>query len=177
MLHDHASDGALPEDVAADMEHYVRGNVPVEMAKQIAALGPAFGFLDLSNVAVKTGHAFDQVAMLHSALDERLDLSWLRERITLLPRDDHWETMARSALRDDYFREHAELTEAVLQSCSGGEGDCVDVVAAADLWLSENALAVERCRRTFAELRSADETDLARASVAVRALSQLTRTT
>lgn len=177
MLHDQVADGVMPEDVAADAERYIADNVPAEMAKQIAALGPAFGFLDLSNVAAKTGNAFNQVALLHSRLDERLDLSWLRERITLLPRDDHWETMARSALRDDYFREHAELTAVVLQTCPQDESASVDVVALADVWLSDNVLAVERCKRTFGELRAAEDTDLARASVAVRALSQLTRTT
>lgn len=176
-LHAEAADGDLPDDVEADVAKYVKDKVPRDLAEKIAALGPAFGFLDLTKVAVKTGSELAHVAALHGAVDERLNLSWLRELITELPRDNHWETMARSVLRDDYFREHAELTAVVLASASNETSSLEDVKATTDIWLGKHTLAVERCLRTFSDLESLERRDLSHASVAVRALSQLTRTT
>ncbi len=172
MLHVRTAESDLPTDVEEDIARYVDAGVPADFATEVAALGPAFGFLDLSNVADRTGIELDGVAELHALLDEQLDLSWLRERIIALPRDDHWQTMARSALRDQYFREHAQLTAAVLGRATPGSPEPAERLVAD--WLDANAVAAERCRRMFSDIKASTEHDLAHASVAVRALAQLT---
>lgn len=176
VLHVETIEGEVPDDVEVEVQRYVAGSVPRDLATRIAALGPAFGFLDLSNVADRTRIALADVATLHAAVDEQLGLSWLRERIIALPRDDHWQTMARSALRDEFFREHASVTESVLRSTNADEAAATPAEELVARWLGANEVAAGRCRRTFADIEASGEYDLAHASVAVRALSQLSRT-
>jgi glutamate dehydrogenase len=158
----------------ADCADALAAGVPEPLACRIGSLGAAYGFLDLSQVAARTGAPLEQVASIFASLDAELDLSWLRDRITSLPRSDHWESLARSALRDDFFRQHAELTAVVVARAQRAEdGDPADLVQG---WLQRNAVAVDRCRRTFEGIRGDSARDLARVSVAVQAMSQLTRT-
>lgn len=95
----------------------------------------------------------------------------MRDWVVALPRDDHWQTMARGALRDQYFRERAELAAAVLSSGDGAEPPEAQV----ESWLRSNQIAADRCQRTFAEIETAPERDLAHVSVALGALTQLRR--
>jgi glutamate dehydrogenase len=176
VLHVETIEADIPDDVEHEIQRYVDGGAPRDLATRIAALGPAFGFLDLSNVADRTQIALADVATLHAAVDERLGLSWLRERIIALPRDDHWQTMARSALRDEFFREHASVTESVLRSTTAEEAAITPADILVVRWLGINQVAAGRCRRTFDDIQASGEHDLAHASVAVRALSQLSRT-
>ncbi len=173
-LHERTAEMDQPEDNRDEVDRYVAAGVPEEFAARAATLGTAFGFLDLLTVAKRTGIDLDGVAALHTAIEDELDLAWLRECVIALPRDDHWETMARSALRDQYFGEHAQLTAAVLESTSAYADESSETRVAR--WVEQNAVATARCRRTFADIKSSGEQDLAHASVAVRALSQLTHT-
>ncbi|MBT8240036.1 MAG: NAD-glutamate dehydrogenase, partial [Acidimicrobiia bacterium] len=173
-LHERTAIMDQPEDIRAEFDRYVEAGVPPEFAAKAATLGTAFGFLDLLTVAERTGIDLDGVAALHIVIEEELDLSWLRESVIALPRSDHWQTMARSALRDQYFGEHAQLTATVLESTSDHADESPESRVAR--WLEENDVAAARCRRTFADIKNAVEPDLAHASVAVRALSQLTHT-
>ena len=166
-----------PDGIARNIERFTGDGVPPELAVRIATLGPAYGFLDLSTVAARTGADLGVVAELHGEIGDQLDLNTLREWIVALPRDDRWQTMARGALRDQYVLEHAQLTAVVLESMSvalgpGGRsaGSCVRS------WIDANAVATRRCRRTFAEIESIGDLDLSHVSVAVRALSQLRHT-
>ncbi len=168
--------GILHSIVSAEVDtsELIEKGVPGALAAQVATLGAAYGFLDLSHVAARTGAPLEHVAAIYRSLDKELDLSWLRRRITALPREDHWEALARSALRDDFFREHAELTATVVSRAQrSDDGHPEDLVAA---WIARNTVAIDRCRRTFEGIRSDAERDLARVSVAVKAMSQLSRT-
>ena len=52
-------------------------------------------------------------------LGGRLELTWLRDRILELPRDNRWQTLARAALRDDLYSLHRALTQEVLSGRRG----------------------------------------------------------
>ena len=105
----------------------------------------------------------DDVAAVYFALGEALELDWLRDRITALPRDDRWQTLARSALGDDYAQERAALTAEILRA--GG----------LDRWMVHHQAAVERFLVVIDDIRGGSTPDLATLSVAMRearALSQ-----
>ena len=173
-LHDivaRADDGPAPES-EAKVAALTDAGVPDVLARRVAASGRAFGFLELSQVAARTAVDLHLVASISGALDDQLELSWLRQLLVDLPRTDHWETMARSALRDEFFREHAALTAAVLDHAGTGTPSTAE--AAVEDWLGANAVTAGRCRQTFADIRASGVQDLARVSVAVRSLGQLT---
>ena len=162
--------------VSADVDcaDLVGAGVPGPLAARIETLGAAYGFLDLSHVATRTGAPLEQVASIYGALDTALDLTWLRDRITMLPRNDHWEALARSGFVMTSSESMPSSTATVVARAQrSDDGEATDLVGA---WISRNDVAVERCRRTFDGIRNDAEHDLARVSVAVQAMSQLSRT-
>jgi glutamate dehydrogenase len=82
-------------------------------------------------------------------------LAWLRDRILELPRANIWQTLARSALRDDLYKIHQALTTAVLEASSAStDGD-----AAIDQRLPTSAAKVGRYLETLANIRAANGND------------------
>src|SRR5664280_842099 len=59
----------------------VAAAVPPDLADWVAGMETALAFLDIIDCSAATGRAVDQVAAVHFALAERLQLSWLRARI------------------------------------------------------------------------------------------------
>ncbi len=108
-LRDQSADSELPDDIQTRIDGFVDAGISLELATEVASLGPAYGFLDLSTVARRAEMEARDASEIHRLIEDHLDLSSLREWVTALPRDDHWQTMARGALRDQYFLERAEL--------------------------------------------------------------------
>ena len=150
-----ALDGLAP---ALDVLH-VAGGTPVQDATG----------LDTSVGALVTGlgepgeDVLDDVAAVYFAIGEALELDYLRDRIAALPRDDRWQTLARSALGDDYAQERAALTAEILRA--GG----------LDRWMARHRAPVDRFLLVIDDIRGGSTPDLAILSVAMRearALSQ-----
>ncbi|WP_433700001.1 NAD-glutamate dehydrogenase [Nocardiopsis sp. CA-288880] len=149
-------------------DRYVSMGVSSGLAERVAAMVPAYSTLDLVEIARRTGRPVAKVAELYFALADRLNISWWRERIIDLPRDDRWATMARSALRDDLYAAHADLTGRVLES--GPSEDADELIAA---WLAQNSETVERAGITLSEIQEHERFDLATLSVALRSFRSL----
>ena len=150
-------------------DRYVSGGVPTALAERIAAMVPAYSTLDLVEIAHRSGRPVGEVAALYFELADRFNLSWWRERIIDLPRDDRWGTMARSALRDDLYAAHADLTDRILESGQGGTG--TELI---DRWIEENEGAVTRSGITLSEIQESERFDLATLSVALGSIRSLT---
>ena len=161
------------EESYAMAQAFIDTGVPEKLAHKVAMLGKAFGSLDLANVASQTNCDLERVAAIHASIDLHLDLPWLRRQIVSLPRDDHWQTLARSALRDEFFFEHAEVTSAIATWAGADEDEAPNQLV--EHWLAHHAVSARRCRQTFGEIQSAGDHDLAQISVALRALRQLSR--
>jgi glutamate dehydrogenase len=123
--------------------------------------------LDIVELAGATGLDVAAAAEVYFALGERLELDWLRDQIVALPRDTHWDAMARAALRDDVYAERAALAAEVLRASGGLPSECIEA------WLSHNEAAVGRCLQMVGEIHAAGSPDLARLSVAVREFRNL----
>ena len=142
--------------------------VPEELARRLAALSLAVVALDLADVARDSGRSMEDVTKLYFEIDTELGLSWLRAEIIRLPRSDRWNSLARSAFRDDFFRAHAELTKRLAR----GEST-LDPEELVGLWSNTNQVPFDRLRGALEEVRASDADDLARVSVALRELRNL----
>ena len=161
--------GSMAEGLQRATEALVISDVPEDIARRVAGLPMMASVLDVVNVAHETNAPIRHVAEVYFLLDERLGIDWLRQRISRLQRGDRWQALARSALRDDLYREHALLASDVVS----GETDASDAVTAVERWTEENGDALERCRELIAGLRGLSTTDLAHLSVALRELRNL----
>jgi glutamate dehydrogenase len=142
--------------------------VPLGLAERVAAMVPAYSAFDIVEIAARTRRPVEETAEVYFDLADRLQITRLRDRITALPRDDRWNTMARAALRDDLYSAHAALAADVLEVTGPGSPD--QRLAA---WVQRNAPAVRRAGQTLTEIWETDRFTVATLSVAVRAVRTL----
>jgi glutamate dehydrogenase len=147
---------------------FVSRGFPDDLADQVAAMVPAYSAFDIVDIAASTGRSVEETSEVYFDLADRLQITRLRDRITALPRDDRWNTMARGALRDDLYTAHAELARDVLTVTEAGTPE--RRLAA---WVARNASAVTRAAQTLVEIWESDAFTVATLSVAVRAIRTL----
>jgi glutamate dehydrogenase len=148
-------------EYAAAASRLEKEGVPAELAAHVAGLDALFNALDIVEVADRLKRGVAEVARVHFALAGELDFPWLRSSIAILPAENHWQTLAKAALRDELTGMLRALTSDALRT-----GD----IAA---WKARNAALHERFRQILGELRAADSPDLAMLSVALRELRNL----
>jgi glutamate dehydrogenase len=149
-------------------DSFTSRGVPVALAERVAAMVPAYAAFDIVDVAASTGRPVEETAEVYFDLADRLQITRLRDRITALPREDRWNTMARAALRDDLYSAHAALAADVLQATGPGKPE--ERLAA---WVARNDSAVRRAAQTLTEIWETDRFTVATLSVAVRAVRTL----
>ncbi|MGH3115651.1 MAG: NAD-glutamate dehydrogenase domain-containing protein, partial [Gaiellales bacterium] len=153
-------------------DQLVGAGVPPELATRVGHLESLLPALDLVEVTAATGLSLEDVTGVYFAIDDRLELHALRDRIAALPREERWEALARRALWEDLQNEHRGLTVDVLRE--SGDGPVSERVGA---WIAHNAAAVERCVQVLADVKAGDAPALATLSVAVREIRNLIEAT
>jgi glutamate dehydrogenase len=164
-----ASLGAMAlRELQSNIEAWSAAGVPAVLAERAAGLDEILAALDLVQVAHQT-HTPVQVAEgVYFRLLESLQLGWLRNQVTALPRGNNWQALARSALRDDLLGLAAVLCADVLKIPS--EAPVEERLAA---WEERNQRAVSRCRQVLQDLAAGGNIDFAMLSVALRELRLL----
>jgi glutamate dehydrogenase len=171
--------GALPKlltgrDLSGFEERrdsYLGLGVPAELAEQVAAMVPTYSAFDIVQVAALAGRPIEQVAEVYFDLADRLQITRLRDRITALPREDRWSTMARAALRDDLYAAHASLTRDVLGVSGSGAAQSPEERLAA--WAAGNETAVAMADQMLGEIWESERFTFTTLSVALRAIRTL----
>lgn len=163
----------LDEHVKSQCEarsaHYIGQGIPREIADRVASSDILFAALDIVELAAGHGKAVETVARVYFDLAASLGIPWLRERIGQLASEEHWQTLAKNAMRDDLASLQRTLTSEVLTQADT-EATPNALIA---LWQSANGIALERARHILGELRSSPAPDLAMLSVALRELRNL----
>jgi len=160
------------EAVANAAQRLTDANVPTDLAERAANLGPMFAALDITDVANSTGESLEMTAAVYFTLGDRLKLHWLRRHIEALPRDNRWRTLARSALRDDIFNQHASLTAEVLSDTPEDK----PVHERIEEWVEANKGPADRTLQVLADINSSGTFDLSTLSVALREIRNLITT-
>jgi glutamate dehydrogenase len=160
------------EAAARSAEELAGAGVPRQLAARISLLESLLPVLDLVEVAAATGRSLDEAVAVHFAIDDRLELHALRQRIRALPRQERWEALARRALWEDLQSEHRSLTADILSESPNGR-----VAERVGAWLEHNAGAVSRAEQVLADVKAGNAPDLATLSVAVREIRNLIEST
>jgi glutamate dehydrogenase len=152
-------------------DSYLARGIPLDLAERVAAMVPTYSAFDIVQVAATTGRSVDEAADVYFDLADRLQIARLRDRITALPREDRWSTMARAALRDDLYAAHASLTGDVL-GVSGAQLPRTPEERLA-AWTSGNEAAVGMAEQTLGEIWESERFTFTTLSVALRAIRTL----
>jgi glutamate dehydrogenase len=144
--------------------------IPEDLADWATRISYSFGLLDIVSLADSVHRDVDEIAEVYFVLSERFRVDDLLSKISELPRDDRWQTLARMALRYDLYAALAALTAEVLDATDrGGAEDRVTE------WEQANATAIARSRNAISEFGDSNA-DLAALSVLLRQIRTLVRT-
>jgi glutamate dehydrogenase len=150
-------------------DSYLALGVPADLAERVAAMVPGYSAFDIVQVAALTGRPVEETADVYFDLADRLQIARLRDRITALPREDRWSTMARAALRDDLYAAHASLTQDVL----GVSGPGIAPEERLAAWASANEAAVAMAAQMLGEIWESERFTFTTLSVALRTIRTL----
>jgi glutamate dehydrogenase len=154
-------------------ESYTARGVPVALAEQVAAMVPTYSAFDIVQIASGAARSIEETAEVYFDLADRLQISRLRDRITALPREDRWSTMARAALRDDLFAAHGSLTSDVLGVSGSGPVSSLSPEERMAAWVGRNQAAVSMAGQTLGEIWESERFTFTTLSVALRAIRTL----
>jgi glutamate dehydrogenase len=152
-------------------DSYFDLGVPAGLAERVAAMVPTYSAFDIVQAAASAGRGIEETTEVYFDLADRLQITRLRDRITALPREDRWSTMARAALRDDLYAAHASLTEDVLGVSDPAVAKTPEERLAA--WASRNEAAAAMATQTLGEIWESERFTFTTLSVALRAIRTL----
>ena len=163
--------GVEAQGLQARTEALTAVRVPPGEARRAAGLLDAFALLDVVEVAAARGRAPGHVAEVYFALSARFQGARLLAAISQLPRNDRWQTLSRSALRDDLYAVLASLTQDVLRD-STTDATANDAIQS---WASAHAESDASVSTLLAGALAVASPDTARPalSVALRSLRGL----
>ncbi|MER5336030.1 NAD-glutamate dehydrogenase [Micromonospora sp. NPDC002717] len=163
--------GSERESLAAHIDSLTERGLPRDLAEQTTRLMYSFGLLDVVETAASSGRDVGEVAPVYFVLSDRFRVDSLLSKISLLPREDRWQTLARMALRYDLYAALAALTAEVLDSTSG----TLPPQERVQEWEQSNATSIHRAERAMGEFDES-RADLAALSVLLRQIRTLVRT-
>jgi glutamate dehydrogenase len=158
--------GRVLADVNRLREKRIAAGVPSALAARSARWHWLHTGFDIVEIAHTEACNVADAATAYWAVFAALDLGWLWDGLSALPRSDRWQEQARSALRDDFLTVLAELTRNVM---SLGDGSPAT-------WAAANERALGRALAMHTEIRRAESFDLTTLSVALRQMRNLTLT-
>ena len=149
-------------------KRYVEMGVSEKLANRMSALQLTRAALDIADLAITHKRDVLETAKLYSAFNEHLGLFWLHVGAEDLKVKGRWQAIARTNLREDFYRIRRDLAAHVLDRRT--KKPLSDVV---DQWLDDNESDVTRFREMVDEIRLRDEFDFATLSVAAQELRDL----
>ena len=146
--------------------------VPETLAIRISTFDALSFGLELVETAVSCQIDLDIVVAVYNQTGNRLHLNWLRNSISNLPRNTHWQAIARGSLRDDLLELHKLITVEVLY------GVPVDTrIDALSNWINSRKVQADHCNHLITELRNGAAPDFTMLSVVLRELRSMLKPT
>jgi glutamate dehydrogenase len=156
------------ERLKAVAEEHMRLGTPDKLARKMAGLLLTRGGLDITDLSNIYKKDITDTARMYSTLSERLGFIWLNRSVEELAVEGRWQAIARSNLRDEFYRLRRDLSASLLKRRSKLEP--IDLFEA---WLEEHGVAVRKLDTVIAEMKLRPEIDFATLSVAAQELRRL----
>ena len=156
------------EQRAAELEAL---GAPAEMAVRAAGLLDQFSLLDIVEISVDTERDAAEVAPVYFATSEQFGIDAMLTRVTNLPRDDRWDSLARGALRYDLYAVLKALATSVLDSSTSGLAPKERTL----VWSEANAESLARANAALAGIQRLENPGISALSVALRILRGVIR--
>ncbi len=123
--------------------------------------------LDITVLAREYELPLEPVAVVYFELGSELEMPWIIEQVNSLSVANRWQAMARNQIRDETYRIHRGICEAILRA---GEGEPAQRLQA---WRLEHTLQREHVAASLTELKALDAADSAGLTVMLGQLQRL----
>ena len=153
-------------DIQEVDESLIKAHVPDTFAKLISRSNIYPQLLDIATIHYDTSHDLLSVAHNYFYTGRVLRFDWLRKNLILLPENNKWQALSRSALLVDGYKLYSTLIRKALQNPSAN----IDKNFMST-WIQSNTHIVSQINTMFDELQSYKVLDLAMLSAVVRELS------
>ncbi|KRE58776.1 glutamate dehydrogenase [Arthrobacter sp. Soil736] len=157
------------------LTHWEAIGIPPDIAQRAFEAVLSFTLLDISLIAEQIHEPIEHIADLYSTAFQRIGALKLLLRITDLPRQNRWETLARAALRDDVYSAVADMTISVLRTTRSSGPERADSTERIVEWERGHQEQLARIKDTFAEVTQPGPVDIHSISVALKLLRTLVR--
>jgi glutamate dehydrogenase len=127
--------------------------------------------LDIVEICVDTERESAEVAPVYFATSEQFGIDLMLNRVSGLPRDDRWDSLARGALRYDLYAVLKALTTSVLDSSASDLAPKERTAA----WSESNAESLARANAALAGIKRLENPGISALSVALRILRGVIR--
>ena len=148
---------------------YVRHGVPDKLARHMASLLLTRGGLDISDLANRFRKDILETGRMYAEMSDRLGIVWMNRNVENLEVEGRWQALARSNLRDDFYRIRRDFAVVLLGSRSRKSPEEIF-----HTWLAKNAVTVRKFDSILSEMQLRQDIDFATLSVAAQELRKLT---
>ncbi len=148
--------------------NYVAMGAPESLADRMSALLLTRAALDIADLAAVHKRDVLETARLYSAFNEKLGLFWLHVGAEDLAVHGRWQAIARSNLRDEFYRIRRDLAAQLLNKRSKQ-----DISVAVDKWLQDRSSKVEQFKSMIEEMKLRNDVDFATLTVAAQEMRDL----
>lgn len=145
--------------------------VPEKLANRMSLLLVTRAAVDIADIAAERNRDVLDTARVYSTINDGLALQWLHNCAEDLKVSGRWQAMARTNLRDEFYRIRRDI--ALLLLTRGGKTDPGEV---ARKWLGQRETRIARFRNMIDEMQRRGNIDFATLSVAAQELRALTLT-
>ncbi|MBT8067209.1 MAG: NAD-glutamate dehydrogenase [Gammaproteobacteria bacterium] len=148
---------------------WIKMGVPEKLAQRMSLLLITRAAVDIADVAAERKRDVIDTARIYSSFNDALGLQWLHNCAEDLKVSGRWQAMARSNLRDEFYKIRREIALSLLTRRGKLDGKVV-----AMRWLDKHAEEVRQFRDMTDEMRLRGTFDFATLSVAAQELRDLT---
>lgn len=178
--------GSELERMQGQLNSRVEAGVPAELARWEAGVLDAYSLLDILDLVETHKVPEDYATLLYFAVSEKFGFDRLLSEVASLPRETRWDSLARASARDDLYAAMESITSVVLETVDTSaldatlaDRDQLNVIV--DSWISQwmdaNSDQLARVRRTFQDVLSLENVDLAALSVVLRQIRAVVKST
>lgn len=160
--------GAARDRQKTSIKDYIATGVPDKLARQMSALLLTRGGLDITDLSVNFKRDTVETAQMYAYMSEDLGVVWINRAVEALQVSGRWQAIARSNLRDDFYRMRRELVTTLYTSRSRKSP-----MALYETWKLGNESAIVKFESSLGEMKVHGEPDFAMLSVAAQEFRKL----
>ncbi|NDH09206.1 MAG: NAD-glutamate dehydrogenase [Gammaproteobacteria bacterium] len=151
---------------------YIEQGLPKNYAGSLVSFYGMFAVLDIADIALAKDIDIKVAASAYFAIGDFLELEFVRMQIIVFVVENHWDSLAREALRDDLDAQQRLLVESVLMKKDTPEM----FKKRLDDWGSKHKALIKRWQTLLGQLKAANDLNFIMFFVAMRELLDLTQT-